>query len=145
MCSTARRLGFDRFQAEVLPEEKARLVTEWRNAGRTVAMIGDGVNDAAALARADVGISVRNGTDLTRQVAQGVLMQDSMWQLVAALDAAREAMRLIRQSFAIVASLNTLALALSLPSGLVTPGTTALISNGSAVLASLNAIRGGLR
>lgn len=72
-------------------------------------------------------------------------MQDSMWQLVAAVDAAREAERIIHQSFATVATFNTLALLLALPSDLIAPNLTALISNGSAVLAALNAIRGGLR
>jgi Cu2+-exporting ATPase len=143
--AVASRLGFDRFFADVLPEEKAEFVASLRAAGRTVAMVGDGVNDAAALAHADVGVAVKNGTDLTRQVAQVVLMQDNMLQLIVALDTAREAMRLVRENFAIIAGLNTLAMALAIPTGLVGPSATALISNGSAILASLNAMRPALK
>jgi heavy metal translocating P-type ATPase len=141
----ARRLGLDRFFANVLPEEKARFVGELRNAGHTVAMVGDGVNDAAALARADVGIAVKNGTDLTRQVAQVLLMQDNMWRLIVALETATNAMQLVRENFAIIAGLNTLAMALAIPAGLVAPSVTAMISNGSAILATLNAMRPALK
>jgi Cu2+-exporting ATPase len=143
--SVAQRLGFDQFFADVLPEEKARFVLEMRQAGNTVAMVGDGVNDAAALARADVGIAVKNGTDLTRQVAQVLLMQDNLWQLVVAFETASQAMRLVRENFAIIAGFNTLAMALAIPTGLVGPSVTAMISNGSAILASLNAIRPTLK
>jgi heavy metal translocating P-type ATPase len=143
--AVAERLGIDRFFAGVLPQDKAELVGQFRSSGRRVGMVGDGVNDAAAMTTADVGIAVKNGTDLTRQVAQIVLMQESMWQLVTALDTAHGAIRLIRQSFAIVAGLNSLALALAIPPGLAGSGFTALMSNGSAILASLNAIRPALQ
>lgn len=142
--AVARQLRLDRYFAGVLPEDKVELVEQIRASGRTVAMVGDGVNDAAALARADVGIAVRNGTDLTRHVAQVVLMQESMWKLVTAFDAAHSAVRLVRQSFAIVAGLNSLAFALAIPPGIVGSGFTALLSNGSAILASLNAMRPAL-
>lgn len=143
--AVARRLGLDRFFADVLPEEKARFVGELRGAGCTVAMVGDGVNDAAALAHADVGIAVKNGTDLTRQVAQVVLMQDNMWHLMVAFETAASAMRLVRENFAIIAGFNTLAMGLAIPAGWVAPSVIAMISNGSAVLASLNAIRPALK
>jgi Cu2+-exporting ATPase len=88
---------------------------------------------------------VKNGTDLTRQVAQVLLMQDNLWQLVVAFETASQAMRLVRENFAIIAGFNTLAMALAIPTGLVGPSVTAMISNGSAILASLNAIRPTLK
>ena len=70
-----------------------------------------------------------------------VLMEENLWKLITALDISKDAMSLIRQNYAIIAGLNTLAYALAIPRGLVTPATTTLISNGSAILASLNAIQ----
>jgi Cu2+-exporting ATPase len=68
-------------------------------------------------------------------------MEDYMGKLIGAIDISRNAMRLITQNVAIVTSLNTLALGLAIPPGLVSPAATALISNGSAILASLNSMR----
>jgi Cu2+-exporting ATPase len=137
----ANRLGLDRFVANVFPAEKAEIVAELQRKGRVVAMVGDGINDSPALARADVGIAMKGGADIAREAADVVLMEENLWKLIAAFDVSSDAMKLIRQNFAIIAGLNTLAYALAIPPGLINPGITTLISNGSAILATLNAVR----
>jgi Cu2+-exporting ATPase len=136
----ARSLGIDRFLAEVLPAEKLEFIKGLQNAGRTVAMVGDGVNDSAALAQADVGIAVRGGVDIARETAQVVLVEGNLWKIPRAVDIARESMGLIRQNWDLVFYSNTLALALAL-GGLVGPVGATLISNGSGIAAGLNALR----
>jgi Cu2+-exporting ATPase len=137
----ASRLGLDRFVANVFPAEKAEIVAELQREGRVVAMVGDGINDSPALARADVGIAMKGGADIAREAADVVLMEENLWKLIAAFDVSSNAMKLIRQNFAIIAGLNTVAYALAIPPGLINPGITTLISNGSAILATLNAVR----
>jgi P-type E1-E2 ATPase len=140
-----RRLGLSREVAEMLPAEKADVIQELQRAGRRVAMVGDGINDSPALSFADVGIAMRHGPDITREAADIILMEDSLWKLAKAVEISRDAVGLIKQNYAIVAAMNTLALGLALPGGLISPVVTALLSNGSAVLASLNGLRPMLR
>jgi Cu2+-exporting ATPase len=139
--AVGKRLGIDRCIADTLPHEKADIVRRLQAEGRIVAMVGDGINDSPALAHADVGISMKHGADVARESADVVLMEDSLQKLVTAIDISRYALSLVNQNFGIIAVLNTLALGLSLPAGLVRPGVTAALSNGSAILASLNAVR----
>jgi Cu2+-exporting ATPase len=129
----------------MLPADKAEAVQELQRQGRVVAMIGDGINDSPALSYADVGIAMKHGADITHESADIVLMEDSLWKLVKAIEISQDAVGLIKQNYGIVIALNTLALGLALPGGLVTPEITAVISNGSAILASLNGVRPLLR
>lgn len=138
----ASRLGITELHAEILPHEKAEIVQALRTEGRRVAMVGDGINDAVALSYADVGIAMKNGSELAQQSAHVVLMKDDLMKLVTALDLARSGVKLIHQNYAIVVGLNVLALAMAMVGGtVVPPELTALISNGSAVTASLNGLR----
>ncbi len=139
--AVARRIGIDRVYADTMPADKAEIVKQLQSGGRMVAMVGDGINDSPALAYADVGIAMKEGAEAARETADVVLMEDNLWKLIAAIDISRKAMRLIRQNYGIIAALNTLALALAIPRGLIRPDISALLSNGSAILASLNAIR----
>jgi heavy metal translocating P-type ATPase len=143
--AVCRRLGLSRAVAEMLPADKAEAIQELQRAGRRVAMVGDGINDSPALSFADVGIAMRHGPDIAREAADIVLMEDSLWKLAKAVEIARDAVGLVKQNYAIVAAMNTLALGLALPGGLISPVVTALLSNGSAVLASLNGLRPMLR
>jgi heavy metal translocating P-type ATPase len=143
--AVGRRLGLRRQFAEMLPADKAEVIQQFQRDGHVVAMVGDGINDSPALSFADVGIAMKHGAEVARESADVVLMEDSLWKLVKAVEISRNAVRLIHQNYAIVAGLNTLALGLALPAGLVSPSVTALISNGSAILASLNGIRPLLR
>jgi heavy metal translocating P-type ATPase len=143
--AVGRRLGLTRQFADMLPADKAEVIQEFQRAGNIVAMVGDGINDSPALSFADVGIAMKHGAEVARESADVVLMEDSLWKLVKAVEISRGAVGLIRQNYAIVAGLNTLALGLALPGGLISPEITALISNGSAILASLNGIRPILR
>jgi Cu2+-exporting ATPase len=139
--AVAGRLGIDRIFADTMPADKADIVRQLQQDGRTVAMVGDGINDSPALAYADVGIAMKEGADVARETADVVLMEDNLWKLIGAIDISKNAIRLIHQNYAIIAGLNALALALAIPTGLVTPNVSTLLSNGSAILASLNAIR----
>lgn len=139
------RLGLSRQFAEMLPADKAEVIQQFQRNGHLVAMVGDGINDSPALSFADVGIAMKHGAEVARESADVVLMEDSLWKLVKAVEISRGAVRLIHQNYAIVAGLNTLALALALPGGLIVPEITALISNGSAILATVNGIRPLLR
>jgi heavy metal translocating P-type ATPase len=143
--SVSRRLGLSRQFSEMLPADKAEVIRQFQRNGNVVAMVGDGINDSPALSFADVGIAMKHGAEVARESADVVLMEDSLWKLIKAVEISRGAMRLIYQNYAIVAGLNTLALGLALPGGLIIPEITALISNGSAIIASLNGIRPILR
>lgn len=135
------RLGLTRQYAGTLPADKAAIIQDLQRGGRRVAMVGDGINDSPALSFADVGIAMKHGADVTHESANVLLMEDSLWKLVKAIEISRGAVGLIKQNYAIVSVLNTVALALALPGGMITPHMTALVSNGSAILASLNGLR----
>jgi Cu2+-exporting ATPase len=139
------RIGLSRQYADMMPEGKAEVIAELKKEGRVVAMVGDGINDSVALTYSDVGIAMRHGPEVTHESAHVVLMEDSLWKLVQAVEISRGAVGLIKENYRIVGVLNTLALGLALPGGLVTPTFTAVLSNGSAILASLNGLRPTLR
>ncbi len=126
--AVCRRLGLSHQFADMLPADKAEVIQRYQRDGSVVAMVGDGINDSPALSFADVGIAMKHGAEVARESADVVLMEDSLWKLVKAVEISRGAVGLIRQNYAIVAGLNTLALGLALPSGLISPSITALIS-----------------
>jgi Cu2+-exporting ATPase len=143
--AVSKRLGLTRQYSDMLPADKARVIQQQQRDGAVVAMVGDGINDSPALSFADIGIAMKHGAEVAQESADVVLLEDSLWKLVKAVEISRGAVSLIRQNYGIVTVLNTLALGLALPGGLITPEVTALISNGSAILASANGIRPMLR
>lgn len=141
--AVAGRLGITEFRAQVLPEDKARVVQELRSEGRVVLMIGDGINDSPALSSADVGVTLRDGSDLAREVADVVLMGGSLRELVTALELGRGAMKRIHFNFLTTMVLNTAFLFGGL-SGLLQPGASAVLHNLTTLGVSLNAMRPAL-
>ena len=96
--AVARRLGIDDVEAEVLPEEKSSVVARLRSQGRIVAMAGDGVNDAPALAAADIGVAMGTGTDVASESAGVTLLKGDLQGIVTALQLSRATMGNIRQN-----------------------------------------------
>jgi heavy metal translocating P-type ATPase len=139
--AVARQLGINQCFAERLPSDKAEMVRDLQQRGHMVAMVGDGINDSPALAYADVGVAMKHGSDVARETADIVLMEDNLWKLILAVEISRGAMARIRQNFAIIAGLNALAFLLAIPQGLLSPNMAVTLSNGSAILASLNSVR----
>ena len=126
--------------AEAFPEKKVEVVKGLHDSGKTVAFCGDGINDSAALAYADVSISFAGATDIARETADVVLMEDDLRGLLMAIKMARQTMDIIWQNTAIVAVPNLGALVSGIFFAL-DPLLAVVINNGTAILAELNGLR----
>jgi Cu2+-exporting ATPase len=108
--SAARRIGIDDVVAEVLPADKASAIKQFQAAGKHVAMVGDGVNDAPALATADVGIAIGAGTDVAVESAGIVLVRSDPRDVVAAIELSRAAYRKMIENLAWATAYNLVAI-----------------------------------
>jgi Cu2+-exporting ATPase len=132
----AESLGLRHHSAELLPEDKARLIAELKAEGRVVAMAGDGVNDALALGEADVGIAVPGGAEVATEAADVVLLRGGLDRVVLALDLARESIDGVRRTLGISARANLIVVGLA-SFGFARPVASILLTHGTTVAAAL--------
>ncbi len=136
----ARQVGADDFIAEAMPDDKTKVISRLQRHGKVVAMIGDGINDAPALAQSDLGIAVGSGTDLAMRAAAIVLMSNSLSKVIEAFDIAQKTWRVVRQNLFWAFLYNTLSISLAVL-GILNP----ILAAAAMLLSSLSVIGNSLR
>ena len=140
---TASAIGIDHFESEILPEQKAEAVCRLQEGGAIVAMVGDGVNDAPALAQANLGIAMASGTDIAVKAAAVVLMNGSLRSVMDVFDLATQTMRVVRQNLFWAFFYNSVGISLAV-AGVLNPIMAAiamLLSSASVIGNSLRLVR----
>jgi Cu+-exporting ATPase len=143
----AAQVGIDRLFAEVLPQDKVAEVRRLQAEGKRVAMVGDGVNDAPALAQADVGMAIGSGTDVAKETGDVILIRDDVLDVAAAVQVARATMRLVRQNLFWAFGYNAAAIPLAAGvlypffSQIVSPELAALLMATSSFSVTMNTLR----
>ncbi|BDE05522.1 copper-translocating P-type ATPase [Vulcanimicrobium alpinum] len=138
--ATGRALGVDEIIAEMLPEQKSAYVAELVQKGRTVAMVGDGINDAPALAAATVGVAMGSGTDVARESADVVLLGNDLARFVETIRIARRTRAIVMQNFAGTLAVDSVGILLA-GFGLLNPLLAAFIHVASELTFILNSTR----
>lgn len=136
----AADLGLDGVHAQLLPEDKARIIEDLRAGGARVAFVGDGVNDAPALAAAHVGVAMQKGADIARLTADIALLEDDIEKVAEAKEIADAVMRRVATNYKLTVGVNTGILAAA-ALGLLSPIATSVLHNGATIGILLNALR----
>ena len=135
----ARQVGVDQFFAEVLPEDKANFVQKAKAEGRTVVMIGDGINDSPALSAADIGIAIHSGAAIAREIADVTIKADSLEELVTLKTIANALQHRVSSNYRFVLSFNSTLIVLG-ALGILQPAASAMLHNLSTIGISLRSM-----
>lgn len=135
----ARQVGVDQFFAEVLPEDKANFVQNAKAEGRTVVMIGDGINDSPALSAADIGIAIHSGAAIAREIADVTIKADSLEELVTLKTIANALQHRVSSNYRFVLSFNSTLIVLG-ALGILQPAASAMLHNLSTIGISLRSM-----
>jgi len=138
--ATAKELGVDEVESELLPDQKVARVRQLRTEGKTVAMVGDGVNDAPALMESNVGVAMGSGTDVARESASVVLLGNDLLRFAEVLKISRRCRSIIYANFAGTLAVDSVGVGLA-AFGLLNPVLAALIHVTSELLFILNSAR----
>lgn len=136
----SKSLGIDKYYAKLLPTQKAEILEQIMSKGKKVAFVGDGINDAPALIKADVGIGMCKGADITKASADLVLLRDDIAAVADAKEFADICLNKVKRGFKITVAVNTLILAFA-SLGKLTPIQTAFLHNGTTIALLINALQ----
>ena len=139
-----QQLNIDQVFAEVLPQDKAHKIAQLQNKNITVGMVGDGINDAPALAQANVGIALSSGTDIAIESAGMILMSGNLSAIATSIRLSRQTMRVIRQNLFWAFAYNTLLIPIA-ALGLLNPLGGPMLAAAAMALSSVSVVTNALR
>lgn len=136
----AREVNITSYHSQVFPEDKTRIIKELGVNGHKVAMVGDGMNDAPALSSADVGISMRHGADIAKEVCDVLLMQADLDKIIFARDLSQKTLTRIKNNYFSIVGINSLLIGMGIM-GIIPPIFSAFMHNATTVVVAANSLR----
>ncbi len=139
----AKKAGIDEYYSEVLPEDKANFVEKEKAKGRKVIMIGDGINDSPALSAADIGVSISDGAEIAREIADVTIGADNLYEIVTLKALSNSLVKRIDKNYRFIVSFNAGLIVLGV-AGIIPPTMSALLHNGSTLAIGMKSMENPL-